>query len=36
MNMTAGSFALLKSVAPRDAGVVRRLRKAGGYHTWKG
>ena len=29
MNTTAGSFALLKSVVPRDAGVVRRLRKAG-------
>ena len=29
MNTTAGSFALLKSVVPRDAGVVRRLRKVG-------
>lgn len=29
MNTTAGSFALLKSVVPRDAGVVRKLRKAG-------
>ena len=29
MNTTAESFALLKSVAPRDAGVVTRLRKAG-------
>ncbi|CAJ1938779.1 unnamed protein product [Sphenostylis stenocarpa] len=30
MNTTAGSFALLGSVVPRDAGVVTRLRKAGG------
>ncbi|KAJ7562653.1 hypothetical protein O6H91_03G078700 [Diphasiastrum complanatum] len=29
LNTTAGSFALLGSVVPRDAGVVRRLRKAG-------
>jgi len=29
MNTTAGSFALLGSVVPRDAGVVTRLRKAG-------
>ncbi|KAG9442591.1 hypothetical protein H6P81_018445 [Aristolochia fimbriata] len=29
MNTTAGSFALLDSVVPRDAGVVARLRKAG-------
>lgn len=29
LNTTAGSFALLKSVVPRDAGVVRRLRKSG-------
>ncbi|KAF7849633.1 hypothetical protein BT93_L0454 [Corymbia citriodora subsp. variegata] len=28
-NTTAGSFALLRSVVPRDAGVVARLRKAG-------
>lgn len=29
LNTTAGSFALLGSSAPRDAGVVRRLRRAG-------
>ncbi|KAK9129495.1 hypothetical protein Sjap_009982 [Stephania japonica] len=29
LNTTAGSFALLGSVVPRDAGVVDRLRKAG-------
>ncbi|KAJ3996458.1 amidase signature enzyme [Lentinula boryana] len=29
MNTTAGSFALLKSVVPDDAGVVKKLRKAG-------
>ncbi|TDL20725.1 amidase signature enzyme [Rickenella mellea] len=29
MNTTAGSFALLKSVVPADAGVVKRLRAAG-------
>ncbi|GER50285.1 glutamyl-tRNA(Gln) amidotransferase subunit A [Striga asiatica] len=29
MNTTAGSFALLGSVPPRDAGVVERLRRAG-------
>lgn len=29
LNTTAGSFALLGSSAPRDAGVVRRLRLAG-------
>ncbi|XP_014492376.1 putative amidase C869.01 isoform X2 [Vigna radiata var. radiata] len=29
MNTTAGSFALLGSVVPKDAGVVTRLRKAG-------
>ncbi|XP_057428749.1 probable amidase At4g34880 [Lotus japonicus] len=29
LNTTAGSFALLGSVVPRDAGVVARLRKAG-------
>ncbi|KAI3833231.1 hypothetical protein MKW92_023693 [Papaver armeniacum] len=29
LSTTAGSFALLKSVVPRDAGVVRRLRKSG-------
>ena len=29
MNTTAGSFALLGSVVKRDAGVVKRLRKAG-------
>ncbi|KAI3960973.1 hypothetical protein MKW92_014648, partial [Papaver armeniacum] len=29
LNTTAGSFALLNSVVPRDAGVVRKLRKAG-------
>jgi amidase len=29
MNTTAGSYSLLKSVVPSDAGVVKRLRKAG-------
>ncbi|XWS40161.1 hypothetical protein CRYUN_Cryun18bG0116500 [Craigia yunnanensis] len=29
LNTTAGSFALLGSVVPRDAGVVEKLRKAG-------
>ncbi|KAJ7978594.1 Amidase [Quillaja saponaria] len=29
LNTTAGSFALLDSIVPRDAGVVARLRKAG-------
>ncbi|KAJ1407325.1 Amidase signature domain [Sesbania bispinosa] len=29
MNTTSGSFALLGSVVPRDAGVVTKLRKAG-------
>jgi len=29
LNTTAGSFALLGSVVPRDAGVVTKLRKAG-------
>ncbi|KAJ8082276.1 hypothetical protein PM082_008125 [Marasmius tenuissimus] len=29
MNTTAGSFSLLGSVVPEDAGVVKRLRKAG-------
>ncbi|KAB1207487.1 hypothetical protein CJ030_MR7G000718 [Morella rubra] len=29
LNTTAGSYALLGSVVPRDAGVVRKLRKAG-------
>lgn len=29
MNTTAGSYALVGSVVPRDAGVVERLRKAG-------
>ncbi|KAH7910545.1 amidase signature domain-containing protein [Hygrophoropsis aurantiaca] len=29
MNTTAGSYSLLKSVIPDDAGVVKRLRKAG-------
>lgn len=29
LNTTAGSFALLGSVVPRDSGVVNRLRKAG-------
>ncbi|KAF7297221.1 Amidase domain-containing protein [Mycena indigotica] len=29
MNTTAGSFSLLKSIVPEDAGVVKRLRKAG-------
>ncbi|KAG1767612.1 amidase signature domain-containing protein [Suillus placidus] len=29
MNTTAGSYSLLKSVVPDDAGVVKRLRKAG-------
>ncbi|XP_059647505.1 probable amidase At4g34880 isoform X2 [Cornus florida] len=29
LNTTAGSLALLKSVVPRDAGVVTKLRKAG-------
>ncbi|KAL6517402.1 hypothetical protein OROMI_033103 [Orobanche minor] len=29
LNTTAGSYALLGAVAPRDAGVVERLRKAG-------
>ena len=29
MNTTAGSFALLNSVVPRDAGVVSRLKAAG-------
>lgn len=29
LNTTAGSYALLGSVVPRDAGVVKRLRKAG-------
>lgn len=29
MNTTAGSFALLGSVVPDDAGVIKRLRKAG-------
>ncbi|EEF34107.1 amidase, putative [Ricinus communis] len=28
MNTTAGSYALLGAVAPRDAGVVEKLRKA--------
>ncbi|THG14799.1 hypothetical protein TEA_007786 [Camellia sinensis var. sinensis] len=28
LNTTAGSFALLKSIVPRDAGVVMKLRKA--------
>jgi hypothetical protein len=29
MNTTAGSYSLLGSVVPDDAGVVKRLRKAG-------
>ncbi|KAJ6566552.1 amidase signature enzyme [Mycena capillaripes] len=29
MNTTAGSFSLLRSIVPEDAGVVKRLRKAG-------
>ncbi|MCL7047149.1 hypothetical protein MKW94_001608 [Papaver nudicaule] len=29
LNTTAGSFALLGSVVPRDAGIVRKLRRAG-------
>lgn len=29
MNTTAGSFGLLRSIVPDDAGVVKRLRKAG-------
>ena len=29
LNTTAGSFALLGSVVPRDAGVVKRLRRSG-------
>ena len=29
MNTTAGSFALLGSVVPEDAGVIKRLRAAG-------
>ncbi|XP_011037287.1 PREDICTED: putative amidase C869.01 [Populus euphratica] len=29
LNTTAGSFALLRSVVPRDAGVVAKLRKSG-------
>lgn len=29
MNTTAGSFSLLKSVVPGDAGVVKKLRAAG-------
>ena len=29
LNTTAGSYALLGSVVPRDAGVVTKLRKAG-------
>ncbi|KAJ4826112.1 hypothetical protein Tsubulata_010965 [Turnera subulata] len=29
LNNTAGSFALLRSIVPRDAGVVMKLRKAG-------
>lgn len=29
LNTTAGSFALLKSVVPEDAGVIKRLRAAG-------
>ncbi|XP_042504722.1 probable amidase At4g34880 [Macadamia integrifolia] len=29
LNTTAGSYALLGSVVPRDAGVVRKLRKSG-------
>jgi amidase len=29
LNTTAGSFALLGSVVPRDAGIVVKLRKAG-------
>jgi amidase len=29
MNTTAGSYALLGSVVPDDAGVIKRLRKAG-------
>ena len=29
MNTTAGSFTLLGSIVPEDAGVVKRLRAAG-------
>lgn len=29
MNTTAGSYSLLNSVVPDDAGVVKRLREAG-------
>lgn len=29
LNTTSGSFALVGSIAPRDAGVVQRLRDAG-------
>lgn len=43
LNTTAGSFALLGSVVPRDAGVVMKLRKAGaiilgkaGMSEWAG
>ncbi|KAG4999832.1 hypothetical protein JHK87_020904 [Glycine soja] len=35
MNTTAGSFALLGSVVPRDAGVVSRLREAGAIFLGK-
>ncbi|GLU02770.1 hypothetical protein SLE2022_200070 [Rubroshorea leprosula] len=36
LNTTAGSFALLGSVVPRDAGVVKKLRKAGAIILGKG
>lgn len=29
LNTTAGSFSLLRSIVPEDAGVVKNLRKAG-------
>ena len=29
LNTTAGSFSLLKSIVPEDAGVIKRLRAAG-------
>ncbi|KAF7440101.1 hypothetical protein PC9H_000445 [Pleurotus ostreatus] len=36
MNTTAGSFSLLGSIVPEDAGVVKRLRKAGAIILGKG
>ncbi len=29
LNTTAGSFSLLKSIVPEDAGVIKKLRAAG-------